>query len=157
MGQFQSEHIRTIAIVGQGGGGKTTLIEQLLARSKAIATAGAVEKGSTVCDYDPLEKTHGHSLKLAVAHTTYNDTLIHLIDTPGYMDFLGQALPALSATETAAVVINAQNGVELLASRMMQWAGERGLCRLIVVNKIDADNVDHKAILSELQETFGKE
>ncbi len=157
MGQFRSEHIRTIAIVGQGGGGKTTLIEQLLARSKAITVAGAVEKGSTVCDYDPLEKTHGHSLKLAVAHTTYQDTLVHLIDTPGYMDFLGQALPALSAVETAAVVINAQSGVELIASRMMQWAGERGLCRLLIVNKIDAENVDHQAILTELQETFGKE
>jgi len=157
MGQFQSEHIRSIAIVGQGGAGKTTLIEQLLARSKAITAAGAVERGTTVCDYDALEKTHGHSLKLAIAHTRYQDTLLHLIDTPGYMDFLGQALPALSAAETAAVVINAQSGVELLTSRMMQWAAERNLCRFIIVNKIDAENVDHKSILAKLQDAFGKE
>lgn len=157
MGQFQSEHIRSIAIVGQGGSGKTTLIEQLLARSKSIPSAGTVEKGNTVCDYDPLEKTHGHSLKLAVAHTQYKDTLVHLIDTPGYMDFLGQALPALSAVETAAVVVNAQSGIELLTTRMMQWAGERDLCRIIIVNKIDAENVDHRALLAQLQDTFGKE
>jgi len=157
MGQFRSEQIRTIAIVGQGGAGKTTLIEQLLLRSKAIASAGAVEKGSTVCDYDPLEKTHGHSLKLAVAHTAYKDTLVHLIDTPGYLDFLGQALPALSAAETAAVVINAQSGPELMSSRMMQWAAERDLCRLIIVNKIDADNVNLPKVLADIQEAYGKE
>jgi len=110
-----------------------------------------------VCDYTPLEKTLGHSLKLAVASFDAADTRVHLLDTPGYPDFLGHALPAIAAVETAAIAINAQNGIELMTARMMQWAARRGLDRLIVVNRIDADNVDLPGLLERIQQTFGKE
>jgi elongation factor G len=155
------ERIRTIALVGQSGAGKTTLAEALLARAGAIPAAGSVERGTTVCDYTPLEKQLQHSLKLAVASfdakTNGEVTRIHLLDTPGYPDFLGQSLPALAAVETAAIVINAQNGIEMMTGRFMQWAAKRGLDRLIIVNKIDADNVDLEDLLERIQQAFGKE
>src|SRR6266513_2770160 len=80
-----------------------------------------------------------------------------MIDTPGFPDFIGQSIGALDAVETAAVVINASSGIEMIASRMMDWAAQRKLCRLVVVNKIDAENVDLPSLLSAIQATFGKE
>ena len=151
------KRIRTLALVGQAGCGKTSLAEALLAKSGSVPPGGSVERGSTVCDYTPLEKQLQHSLKLAVASFESQDTRIHLLDTPGYPDFLGHTLPALAAVETAAVVINAQNGIEMMTPRFMQWAAKRGLDRLIVINKIDADNVDLEALLSRIQQAFGKE
>jgi elongation factor G len=157
MATFDTAQLRTIALVGQGGAGKTTLAEALLARAGAIGAAGTVEKGSTVCDYDAREKSHGHSVKLSVAHLARDDALIHLLDTPGYADFVGQSLPALSAVETAAVVVNAQNGVELMTRRMMQWAKDRELCRLVIVNRIDAEGADLGGVLADIQAEFGAE
>src|SRR5512132_1031148 len=138
MAQYATENIRTVALVGHGASGKTTLAEALLLKSGAITAAGTVERGTTVSDSDPLEKTFQHSLRAAVLHLDTDGTRVHLIDTPGFPDFIGQAIGALDAVETAAVVINAQTGVEMITSRMMEWAGERKLCRLIVINKIDA-------------------
>ncbi|MFN3593670.1 MAG: elongation factor G [Thiobacillaceae bacterium] len=150
-------NIRTLALVGHGGVGKTTLIDALLAAGGAIPAAGQVEKGNTVCDYDPLEKEHQHTIKLAAAHMTHADTRIHLLDTPGYPDFMGQALCALDAVETVGVVIDASRGIELTASRMMHWAATRKLCRMVIVNKIDLDNLDLPGLLAELQSAFGRE
>jgi elongation factor G len=151
------KRIRTLALVGQAGSGKTSLAEALLVRAGAVPAAGSVERGNTVCDYTPLEKQLQHSLKLAVASFEAHDTRIHLLDTPGYPDFLGHSLPALAAVETAAIVINAQNGIEMMTGRFMQWAARRGLDRLVVVNKMDADNVDLEDLLEKIQAAFGKE
>jgi elongation factor G len=161
LGKHVIKHLRTIALVGQAGCGKTTLAEALLAHAGAVPAPGSVERGTTVCDYTPLEKQLQHSLKLAVASfeapNGETPTVVHLLDTPGYADFLGHSLPALAAVETAAIVINAQNGIEMMTGRFLQWAARRGLDRLIVVNKIDADNVDLEGLLGEIQEVFGKE
>ena len=157
MPAYTTEAIRSVALVGHGASGKTTLAEALLARAGAIKSAGSVERGNTVCDHDPLEKTYGHSLNSALVNFAWHDTHIHLIDTPGYPDFAGQAIGALAAVDTAAIVINAQSGIELTTRRMMNWAQARGLCRMIVVNKIDADNVDLPKLLDDIQEVFGKE
>ncbi|HEV7387258.1 MAG TPA: elongation factor G [Gemmatimonadaceae bacterium] len=155
------KNIRTIALVGQAGSGKTSLAEALLAKAGAVPTGGSVERGSTVCDYTQLEKQLRHSLKLGVASFQAKagdeSATIHLLDTPGYPDFLGHALPALAAVETAAVVINAQNGIEMMTGRFMQQAQKRGLDRMIIVNKIDGENVDCEVLLDRIQQTFGKE
>ena len=95
------QDIRTLALVGHGGAGKTSLIEALLAAAGAIPAAGSVERGTTVCDYDALEKTHQHSIKVAVSHLEHQATRVNLLDTPGYPDFMGQAMCALDAIETA--------------------------------------------------------
>jgi elongation factor G len=157
MSAHPTEHIRTLALVGHGGSGKTTLAEALLAQSGAIATMGSLERGDTVCDYDPLEKAHLHSVKVAVAHLESAGCRIHMLDTPGYPDFMGQAMTALDAVETVAVVIDAKRGIELTAHRMMHWAQTRKLCRMVVVNKIDVPDADLPALLADIQIAFGRE
>jgi elongation factor G len=157
MPKLSPEAIRTLALAGHGGSGKTTLAEALLARAGAITTMGSVEKGTTVCDFDPLEKQYQHSLNASVVHLRHGETRVHLIDTPGLPDFAGRAIGALPAVETAAIVVNAQNGVEMMTSRMMQWARKRDLCRMIIVNKIDAENVDLPGLLARIQAAFGRE
>ena len=157
MGQTATKNLRTVALVGHGAAGKTTLAESLLAAAGAISSRGAVEKGNTVCDFDPQEKEFGHSLSSALASFTWQGVLVHLIDTPGFPDFAGQAIGALAAVDTALVVINAQNGIELSSERMMRLAEARGVCRMIVINKIDADNVNLPALVGNLRERFGRE
>jgi elongation factor G len=152
-----SKNLRTVALVGHGAAGKTTLAEALLAAAGAIASRGSVEKGNTVCDFDPQEKELGHSLSAALASFDWQGARVHLIDTPGYPDFAGQAIGALAAVDTALVVINAQTGIELSTERMMKLAAARGLCRMIVINKIDAENVDLPGLLGDIRERFGRE
>ena len=149
--------IRTIALVGPASAGKTTLLEALLLQAGAITQAGSVERGSTVSDFDAQEKRAGHSLQASLVHLTHGGIRVHAIDTPGAPDFVGQSLPALEAADTALVVINAQNGVEMMASRMMEMAATRGLCRAIVVNKIDQVELDLPGLLAQLREVFGRE
>ncbi|HRM52941.1 MAG TPA: elongation factor G [Ottowia sp.] len=150
-------NIRTLALVGPAAAGKTTLAEALLQHTGAMGAAGSVERGSTVSDHDALEIKAGHSLQSSVMHLDHGGCRIHLIDTPGAPDFIGQSLPALEAVETAAIVINAAAGIEPMAQRMMAYAAERGLDRLIIVNRIDAQDVDLSAVLADIQAAFGKE
>jgi elongation factor G len=157
MAKYTTESIRAVALVGHGGAGKTTLAEALLFKVGAIAAMGSVEKGSSVCDFDAQEKSAGHSLNSAMVNFAAEGVHIHLIDTPGYPDFAGQAVAALAGVETAIVVINAQTGIELATERMMRAAQARGLARMIVINKIDADNVDLPGLVSQIRERFGKE
>ncbi len=149
--------IRTLALVGPAAAGKTSLAEALLVKAGAIGAPGSLERGTTVSDFDPLERKLQHSLNSTVMHLTHSDTRIHLIDTPGAADFIGQSLPALEAVETAAIVINAATGVEPMAVRMMQQAAARHLDRLIIVNKIDAPGVNLPGLLADIQAAFGKE
>jgi elongation factor G len=149
-----------VAIVGHGAVGKTALAEALLAASGAIKNKGSVEKGSTVCDFDPLEKELGHSLNSALVSFEWQGVRVHLADTPGYPDFAGQAIGALAAVDTALITLNAQTGIELNTERMMKWAADRGLCRMIVINKIDCaanGGLDLPKLVGELRERFGKE
>ena len=157
MAQFATENIRTVALVGDGALGKTSLAEALLAKAGAIPAAGSVERGTTVSDFDPLEKTYQHSLRASLLHLEAQGTRVHLIDTPGFADFIGQAIGALDAVETAAIVVNASAGIQMITSRMMEWAAKRRLCRLVVINRIDAENVDLPAVLAQVQQAFGKE
>ena len=154
---YATENIRNIAITGHSGSGKTTLVEALLQGAGAINQKGSVARGTTVCDFDPQEKTHQHSLDSAIASLDYQGSHVNLIDTPGYPDFIGRALSVLPAVETCAVVVNAQAGVEMVTGRLMEAAGERGLDRLLIVNKIDADGVDLETVLQQLREAYGNE
>jgi elongation factor G len=149
--------IRTLALVGPATSGKTSLAEALLWKSGAIGAPGVVERGTTVSDFDPLEKKAQRSLNSSIVHITHAGVTAHVIDTPGAPDFLGQSLPALEAVETAAVVISATTGVEPMAARMMNFAKERERDRIIVVNKIDAQGVNLDAIVAQIQDAFGKE
>jgi elongation factor G len=154
---YTTESIRNIALVGHGAAGKTTLVESILHHAGKLPAPGAVEKGNTVCDFDPQEKAHQHSLDSALVNLDYHDTHINLIDTPGFPDFLGQAIAVLPAVETVAVVINAQTGIEVVTQRMMERAAERQQCRMIIISKIDAENIDLPGLLEQIQDSFGRE
>jgi elongation factor G len=156
-GALQVADIRALALVGAAAAGKTCLAEALLLASGAITSAGSLERGSTVSDFDPLERRLQHSLHAALLHCHWQGSRIHFIDTPGAADFVGHSLPALEAVETVAVVISAVNGIEPMAVRMMQQAAARSLDRLIIVNKIDAPGVDLAGLLAQIQASFGKE
>src|SRR5574343_1172283 len=149
--------LRSVALVGHGAAGKTSLAEALLFATGSIPAKGSVEKGTTVADHDPQEKEAGHSLTSAVVNFGYEDTHVHLIDPPGYPDFAGQAIAALAGVDTALVVINAQTGIELMTERMMRHAAERKLCRMIVINKIDAENLDLPGLVADIRDRFGKQ
>ncbi len=149
--------IRTVALVGQTGAGKTSLAEELLVKAGMLGAPGSLERGTTTSDFDPMERRAQHSLNSAVLHLNHRGARIHLIDTPGYGDFVGQSMTALEAVETAAIVINASTGIEPMSVRMMAWAASRRLCRLVIVNKIDAVGVDLAALVVQIQAAFGRE
>lgn len=153
---YSPQAIRTIALVGHAGCGKTSLAEALLHQGGALHAPGSVNRGTALCDSDPLERKYRHSLNSAVAHFHYRDTRVYLLDTPGYPDFAGLSISTLPAVETAAIVINARTGIEMTARRMMAYAEERKLCRMIIVNGIDGEKVDLPALLAQIQEMFGK-
>lgn len=157
MPTYTTKDIRNIAIVGHGGSGKTSLVEAILKETGAIGNIGLVEKANTASDFTDEEQDHGHSLFNTVLHCDYNGKHINLIDTPGASDFAIQSLAALWAVETAAVVINASAGIESVTRRMMDRAKEQGLCRMIIVNKMDAENIDMATLTDQIKESFGRE
>ena len=149
--------IRNVAILGHGGSGKTSLVEALLKEAGAIGAIGLVEKGNTVSDYTDEEKEHGHSLFNSITYCEYHNKHINLIDTPGASDFASISLAALPAVETAAIVVNASAGVEPVTRRLMDRAKDQNLCRMIIVNKIDAENIDLPNVVDQIKEIFGRE
>lgn len=155
---YSTETLRNIALAGHPGAGKTSLFEALLHAGGTVQTAGSIERGTTVSDFDPIEKERGHSIDCAIASTDHAGIHLNLIDTPGYPEFRGPALSALAAVETMVVVVDADSGVEHGTRRMMDHAKSRGLCRVIAVNKIDhASGTDLANLMESLRETFGPE
>lgn len=157
MASYTTADIRNLALFGHGGAGKTTLAEALLHAATMIGQPGTVERGSTVSDHTDEEKHHKHSLYCTPLHLDYQGTHINVLDTPGYPDFIGEAMLALPAVETAAIVINATAGIEQMSRRMMERARDRNLCSMIIINKIDADNIDLPTLVETIRETFGNQ
>ncbi len=149
--------IRNIALVGHAGVGKTLLAEALLFGAGSIRAKGSLVRGTTVCDHDPQARRLQHSVDATICWLESGGAHVNLIDTPGYPDFIGRTLPVLEAVETAAVIVSAVNGVEAMTQRMMDITRDRGLCRIIIVNKIDAREANAEATLEEIQDQFGKE
>ncbi|MBY4674979.1 elongation factor G [Marinobacterium arenosum] len=157
MPRFQTENIRNIALVGHAGAGKTTLAESLLHRAGAINTPGTIERGNTVCDFTEQEKLLQHSLEVALCSFDHGGGHVNLLDTPGYPDFIGRSISVLPAADSVAVVVNAQLGIEQVTQRMLEISARRGLCRMIVINKIDAADSELAALLEQIQQQFGAE
>jgi elongation factor G len=156
MAKHKVEDIRNIALVGHGAAGKTSLADTLLFKGGAVDRRGSVDDGSSVSDYDDEEKKRHFSIDTSVLHLEHKGKSVHLLDTPGYPDFIGAALEALDPVETAVVVISAPNGVEVNTRRMFNEAGKRGVARMLVINKMDADNIRFDSLLKTITETFGK-
>src|SRR6266852_3391811 len=156
MAKYRVEDIRNIALVGHGAAGKTSLADSLLFKGKAVERRGSVDDGSSLSDYDDEEKKRRFSIDTTILHLEHQGKQVHILDAPGYPDFVGGAIEALQAVETAVIVVSAPNGIEVNTRRMFSEAGRRGLARMLVVNKMDADNIKFDALIASLQETFGK-
>ncbi len=153
--RYNTEAIRNIAFVGASGSGKTNLLEKILHQAGITPQAGSVESGNAITDFDPLERAYQHSLSASVVSADHDNIHLNFIDTPGLPDFTGQAMAAFPAVETVAVVINAQTGIEHQAQRLLHWAAERKLCRMIIVNGIDAPGADLEGLTAEIRQRFG--
>ena len=156
MSKYQVSDIRNIALAGHRASGKTSLADALLFQAKAVDRRGSVDDGTSVSDYDEEEHKRKFSIDTSVLHLEHGGKQVHLLDTPGYPDFVGAALGALPAVETAVVVISAPNGIEVNTRRMFAEAGRRGLARMIVINQMDADNIRFGDLIAAIQESFGK-
>jgi elongation factor G len=153
MPAYTTADIRNVALDGHGGAGKTTLTGALLHSAGALEVSGAVERGTTLMDYETEEKTHSHSMFSALASLEHEGLHVNLIDTPGDPDFLG----SLSAVETAAVIIDAKSGVQTMTRRMMEAAKDSGLARMVIVNRIDLDDLSLDQLMAQIHEAFGSE
>mgnify|MGYP001611790808 CR=1 FL=1 len=152
---FRPEDLRNIVLLGHGGAGKTTLVEAMLLKTGAITRLGSVETESTTSDHEPEAKAHHHSTSSSILFTTHEGAEINIIDTPGHPEFVGSALAVLPAVETALVVVNASTGVEFNTRRLFHAAGEAGLARMVVVNKLDLAPPRLPNLLAELSASLG--
>lgn len=155
MSRFRPEAIRNIVLVGHGAVGKTTLADHMLFKAGKNSRAGSVDDHTSLLDTDDDEKERKHSVTSKLAHFDHGGAHINLIDAPGYPDFISHAIAAISAVETAVVVLSATSGVEVNARRTFKLASEAGKARMIVINKCDAENVDLPQLVSTIRAQFG--
>ena len=141
--------------MGHGGAGKTSLVEAILHKTGATNRLGSVDDKTSICDYYDEEKAHGHSIKSSVVHAQYGGKQINIIDTPGYPDFIGPSIKAIVGAETVVIVINAASGVETVTRKVFETATKTGKAKLIVINKMDAENAELPRLIKDIQEFFG--
>jgi len=157
MPRSETKNIRNIALAGHAGSGKTTLVETILHKLGLIDRAGTIEEGNTICDFEPEEKEHLHSLSSSLVNFDHEGKHFNIIDTPGMPDFIGQAIGAFPAVGAVAVVIGADKGLQTVTRRVMRTVKERNFPCFIIVNKID-DHIDElESLLASIRETFGTE
>ena len=149
------QEIRNIVLLGHGGAGKTTLCEAILHAAKVTSRLGSVSDGTSIMDHSAIARERQHSVDPSLAHVEHDGKTINLIDTPGYPDFIGGAIGATSGADTAVVVISAAAGIEVNTRRLFKAARTAGMPVAIVINKIDAENVDLQRLLAAVTETFG--
>src|SRR5438105_13624256 len=151
------ENVRDIALVGHRAAGKSSLADALLFEAKAVERMGSVDDGTSVGDFDEEEHKHHFSIDTHVLHTDHDGKHLNILDAPGSPDFIGAALEALAAVETAIVVVSAVTGIEVNTRRMYNEATKKGLSRAVVINKIDAEKtVDFNELVATIQTGFGK-
>ncbi|MBW7989637.1 MAG: elongation factor G [Planctomycetes bacterium] len=152
-----TEDIRNIVILGHGGSGKTSLTEAMLHKTGATNRLGNVDDKTSTCDYYDEEKEHQHSIQSAIVNIQHAGKLINIIDTPGYPDFIGPSIKSIPAAETAIIVISAAAGIETNTRKMSELAVKADIPRLIVINKMDAENVSLPELIKNIQATFGSQ
>lgn len=149
------ENVRDIALVGHRAAGKTSLADALLYEAHAVDRMGSVDDGTSVSDSDDDEHRHRFTIDTHVLHADHDGKHLNILDAPGSPDFIGAALEALAAVETAVIVVSAVNGVEVNTRRMFQEATTRGLSRAIVINKLDGEKIDFPALIESIRAVFG--
>jgi len=148
------DRIRNVALVGPAGSGKTTLMESLLLASGAISRRGSVADGTTVGDADPVAIRQKRSVGLSVATVLWKDTVVNLIDTPGYADFMGELRAGLRGADAALFVVSSVDGVDAATARLWDECEFVGMPRAIVVTNLDKDRADFDETLAVCQRVF---
>ncbi|NYB74657.1 MULTISPECIES: elongation factor G [Sedimentibacter] len=156
MKTYNIDKIRNVALVGHSNCGKTTLTEALLYVTKVTNRMGKVEDGNTVSDFDKEEKDRQVSIGTSIIPIEYENTKINFLDTPGYFDFVGEVYGGLRVASGAVVVVDASSGIEVGTEKVWRYLEQRNLPRIIVLNKMDKENVKFDVLLEELRERFGK-
>ncbi|MEW6358854.1 MAG: elongation factor G [Planctomycetota bacterium] len=156
MAKYQTADIRNITLVGHAGTGKTTLADIMLHKAGVTPKPGRPSEGSSLFDFLPEEQEKG-SISSAIAHCRWNEKEINIIDSAGRLDFIGTVVSSLAAVETAVIVISATAGIEVNTRRVWDRAQNAGVARLIVVNKMDGENIDLPTLLAEIQGQLGKQ
>tara|TARA_B100000029_G_scaffold174767_1_gene171663 strand:- start:275 stop:2350 length:2076 start_codon:yes stop_codon:yes gene_type:complete len=155
MKQFSSSDIRNFAVVGHGSSGKTCLTEAMLKLGKEINRLGKIEDGTTTSDYHSGEKARQISIHNTPLHMIWKDKKFNIIDTPGYSDFIGEALGALNVVDMAVIAIHAVNGVEVCTETMWSHASKLGIPKMLVVNGLDREHTKFEEILAQARRRFG--
>ncbi len=155
MAQTEDRGIRNVVLLSHGGAGKTSLAEAALFAAGAINRMGRVDEGNTISDYDPDEIKRKISLSLALLPCQWRGTKINLLDTPGYLDFVGEVKAAIRVAEGAVVIVSAASAVEVGTEQVWSYSQEAALARLVFVNKMDRENANFLQAVSRLQSVFG--
>ena len=155
MKQFVASDIRNFAIVGHGASGKTCLAEAMLKIGGEINRLGTIEDGSTTSDYHPGERSRQISIHSTPLHMEWMDKKFNMIDTPGYSDFIGEALGSLSVVDMAVITIHAVNGVEVCTETMWNHASKLGIPKMLVVNGLDREHTKFEKVLEQARKRFG--
>lgn len=156
MKDYATEKIRNVCLLSHGGAGKTTLAEAMLYNCGALDRLGKVLDGNTTTDFDPEEIKRKISVSTAIATCEWKDFKVNIIDTPGYFDFVGEVMQGLRVADGAVIVASAKNGVAVGTEKSWDYAKERGIPKLIFVNKMDEENANFFNALEHLINAFGK-
>ncbi len=147
--------VRNVVLVGPSGGGKTTLVEALLVAGGVLSRPGSVVDGTTVCDFDEAEIRQQRSVGVAVASLSHNGIKVNLVDTPGYLDFVGELRAGLRAADCALFVIAANEGVDEPTKSLWQECSQVGMPRAVIITKLDHARANYQEALAAAQEAFG--
>lgn len=154
---MSARELHNITFLGSSGSGKTSLVEAVAHHFGAIKRKGSVEEGTALTDFTEEEKEKKHSLTAGVVHLEAPHGQLNLIDTPGYPDFVGDAVTSMGAAGTAVLVVAAREaGVPFHALQLWNRAGETGLARSVVVTRLDGDNLDLTSVIENIRETLGQ-
>ena len=156
MEKINTKSIRNICLLGHGGGGKTSLAEAMLYITGTIDRLGKVGDGNTASDYDSEEISRGFSLSTSILNMTWKDCKINILDTPGYLDFVGEARQALRVADSAVILVDGKAGIEVGTELAWNYADEAGLPRAFFINKFDDNDARFARVLDDLHATFGK-
>jgi elongation factor G len=152
MREYKATDIRNVAVVGHGGSGKTTLVDALAFVSGSSKRHGNIKDGTTLTDYSPEEVERGYSISVSCAYAEWQDAKINLIDTPGYLDFNGDAMAGLSAADGALCVVSATSGVEVGTEKMFRSAMRSRDPVLFVVSLMDKEHADFERVYDQIKE-----
>ncbi|MGD8726962.1 MAG: GTP-binding protein, partial [Gemmatimonadales bacterium] len=149
---YKGDAIRNVAVVGHGASGKTTLVDALAFVAGSSSRHGSVPQGTALTDYTPDEIDRQYSISLALAHADWKGIKINLIDTPGYLDFIGDAMAGISAADAALIVVSATAGVEVGTEKTWEYATERGIPRMFFLSLLDKENADFEKVYRDIRE-----